>query len=280
LAGAGPVRITYFNAWPEQDSGYNDMPDIRARARAFDRALAGMAALEPDCIVIACNTLSVVYEHTAFRRASTIPVVGIVGVGIERFASALAAAPGAGMVLFGTRTTIESDTHRTRLIERGIAPERIAAVSCHGLARAIEMDPDGNAITSLVEACTAVASREVPGGTPLYLGICCTHYTYISGQMQEALQRQCGRAVETLDPNDSLVADVLARVRGAIAQRCADAANVTGRGSQRDPDVTVTVLSKVEMDEARRRSIARRVRDVSPAAAAALLSYTRVPDLF
>ncbi len=268
--GGGSVRITYFNAWPEETSGYNDMPDIEARAAEFDQALRAMAAQSPDCIVIACNTLSIVYEHTAFRRSTTIPVVGIVETGVDQFVEALAASPDAAVVLLGTRTTIGSGVHRSRMIDRGIAPGRITAVSCHGLARAIEMDPDGETITNLIEHCSAAAAEAGPTGNRLFFGVCCTHYTYVSERMREALQRHCGRPVQTLDPKDRTAADV---VRRAVAE---------GRdvAAEPAPPVSVTVLSKVSMDESRRRSIAGRVERISPATAAALLSYTRVPDLF
>jgi glutamate racemase len=267
-AAADSVRITYFNAWPEEVSGYNDMPDIDVRAAVFDRALTGMAALKPAWVVIACNTLSIVYEHTAFRRSTTIPVVGIVNTGVDLFVEALDAVPDASIVLFGTRTTIESGSHRARLIARGIAPERIAAVPCHGLARAIEMEPDGETIGRLIEQCSAAASRSMPAGKPLYLGVCCTHYTYVRDQMRDALERHSRRPVQTLDPNDRLAADIAGRIVGVGQEGRASAAP------------TVAVVSKVTMDLSRRQSIARRVQEASPATAAALLSYTRVPDLF
>jgi hypothetical protein len=45
-------------------------------------------------------------------------------------------------------------------------------------------------------------------------------------------------------------------------------------------DVTVELLSKVELDETARRGIARLIEPVSAVTAHALLSYSRVPDLF
>ncbi|HSP90980.1 MAG TPA: hypothetical protein VLN08_08735, partial [Vicinamibacterales bacterium] len=58
LRAAGParaVRLTYVNAWPFEDRGYNDLPDEHERARVFDLALSRMAQMEPDRILIACN---------------------------------------------------------------------------------------------------------------------------------------------------------------------------------------------------------------------------------
>lgn len=264
---AADLRITYFNAWPEPSAGYNDLPDVRSRAEVFDRALAAMAALGPDRIVIACNTLSIVYEHTAFHRLPPVPVQGIVGAGVDLFRDGMAAHPAAPIVLVGTRTTIESGAHRERLIAQGIAPSRIAAVACHGLARAIETDPGGETVGDLIEACTRSGAESAPPGEPLYLGVCCTHYTYVRDAMASALARHSHRPVEALDPGDRLVEEI-ARATGA------GEAGGAGRAG------TVTVVSKVDMDDRKRRAMAARVEAVSPATAAALLAYTRVPDLF
>jgi len=298
------VRITYFNAWPEPQRGYNDMPDIASRACVFDRALAAMAALRPDLIVIACNTLSVVYGHTGFSRAATIPVLGIVDAGVDLFFEALTADPHSSIALFGTRTTIGSGIHRARLVEKGIAPARIGEVACHGLARAIETDPDGDAVSAHVDRCTAAACEGAPAGDPLWFGVCCTHYTYVRERMRAALERRCSRPVRTVDPGDRLVAELLrltgTGVRGQAASSNppvpAPASVQTGglRGSTSSPrpepvegrttdygrPVPVTVVSKVEMDDPKRQSMARRVEAVSPVTAAALVAYTRVPDLF
>jgi glutamate racemase len=276
--GDGPVRITYFNAWPEQASGYNDLPEIGSRARALDRALSGMAAMRPDQIVIACNTLSIVYGHTAFSHVTAVPVLGIVDAGVEVFSEALTADPSSAIALFGTRTTIESGAHREKLIAKGIASRRIISVACHGLAKAIETDPDGDAIAGFIDKCTTTAWRAAPPRNPLYLGVCCTHFTYVADQMRAALEGRCGRPVQALDPGARLVAEVLRRTERAREQGRAFAAPAAEESRPRS--VTVSVVSKVEMDDPKRRAMARRIEAASPATAAALLSYTRVPDLF
>ncbi len=269
LRGTPGLRITYFNAWPSEDGGYNDLPDIEARAVAFEPALAGMSALDPDQIVIACNTLSVVYLHTRFRRTTRIPVLGIVDAGIDLFRDALEADGDGSIVLFGTRTTIESGAHRDGLIARGVARDRIATVACHGLARAIESDPDGDEIAKHIDRCTAIAGDADPKGSRVYLGVCCTHYTYVREEMRSALERRVDREVRTLDPNDRLVAEIVRVTRTATA--------ATGPTSG---EARVTVVSKVIMDDRKRQSMAARLVTVSAATASALLAYTRVPDLF
>jgi glutamate racemase len=261
------VRITYVNAWPEQGIGYNDLPDVPARARAFDRALNGICALRPDLILIACNTLSILYDRTAFRAGAGIPVEGILDAGIDLFDEALRAEPASALVLLGTRTTIESGVHRERLLQRGVAAGRVSGTSCHGLATAIERGPRSPAVAELVDTCTGRAAEMAPDGAPLYLGLCCTHYGMVAGPLADSLARRTGRPVRPLDPNGRLVRDVVPRLAGGLAGR--------------EPGgLTVEVISKVELDADQREAVAGLLETISPVTADALRACRRMPDLF
>lgn len=258
------TRITYVNAWPEEGRGYNDLPTISARAAMFDRALAAMAARGPETVLIACNTLSIVYESTAFRTREPVPVRGIIDAGVDLFAESLGAQPDGALVLLGTRTTIESGVHRARLIARDIAADRIAAVACHGLAAAIERDPVGDATGSLIETCASEASRVAPPGTPLLAGFCCTHYALVSERLREALARKAGRQTLVLDPNARMVRQTLSEIE-----------------NHREPgQVSVEVVSKVRIDRPSREAVASLIEPVSAETADALRAYVHVSDLF
>ena len=69
------VSITYFNAWPEQNRGYNKFDTIEERISIFNQALLGMQSYQPDLIMIACNTLSALYDKTEFSKKSDVPVL-------------------------------------------------------------------------------------------------------------------------------------------------------------------------------------------------------------
>jgi glutamate racemase len=264
----GPaMHITYFNAWPEERRGYNDLPDMQSRADVFDRALTRIAKLEPDCILIACNTLSVLYAWTSFARAAAIPVHGIIDPGVELFCEAMQADPRGFLVIFGTRTTIESQVHRNRLVQKGIDPERIAGVACHGLAAAIERDPDGPSVVALLERCALEASRACPPDANFYAGLACTHYAYVRDVIGATLKRVSCRAVRILDPNLRMIRSV-APASGAAA------------GGPPGSDITVEVISKVELDDFQRHAVAGRIEQISAVTARALLNYRHVPALF
>jgi glutamate racemase len=265
------VRLTYVNAWPFEDRGYNDLPDEAARALVFDAALARIAQMEPDRILIACNTLSILYERTAFSHRPPVPVHGIVDAGVDLFAERLAGNTASSIVLLGTKTTIESGVHTAGLEQRGIDSRRIAAVSCHGLAGAIEHDVDGPRAAALIGECAA------PAGDALLLGLCCTHYGYVSARLVEAVARRTSRRVLALDPNERLVSSLLgdAAFFGGANRAAAPLPRESPLGT-----VSVELVSKVTLSETARTSIARLVEPISPATAGALLSYAHVPALF
>jgi glutamate racemase len=267
LGAASDIRLIYVNAWPDPLCGYNDLPDPAARASVFDRALAAMMSFAPAAIVIACNTLSVVYRSTSFHRAPAVPVAGILDEGVDLFFEALNRDPEGVLAVFGTRTTIGSGEHLRRLRARGIDPARLASEACHGLAAAIDKDPDASDIPELVDACVLRALPRLPAGGTLYAGLACTHYAFISEVFRGALARHTGRAVETLEPGERLV-ERLASV---------PASPRPGTGAGR---ITVEVVSKVELPDPQRRAVARRVEAISPAAAEALRAYRHGPHLF
>jgi glutamate racemase len=259
------ARLTYVNAWPEQGRGYNDLPDMAARARRFDTALRRMADMAPDRIVIACNTLSIVYEHTAFGASASVPVQGIVDAGVDLFERALALRPLSSIVLLGTRTTIQSGVHRERLLRASVAPDRVAAASCHGLAAAIERDPDGADTAALIATCAAGASEAARPGEPLLAGLCCTHYGLIADRLGPAIAERSGRETVTLDPNAELASGVAAGVPAAATP---------------GDTISVEMVSKVSLGDDQRRKVAALIAHVSPATADALRQYRHDPGLF
>ncbi len=80
-----PVKLTYVNASPENDFGYNSMGSRREKIENFNRFLGIVTnTYRPDSIYIACNTLSVLFSETEFSLTGDIPVQGIVETGVNR----------------------------------------------------------------------------------------------------------------------------------------------------------------------------------------------------
>lgn len=259
------VTMNYFNAWPGQGRGYNHLPDMTERARVFEQALRSMATFSPDLILIACNTLSVIYPFTSFSRTTTTPVQGIVDLGMELIRGRMQALPESRVILFATPTTIEGDAHRAGLVVAGIAPERIVPLACPGLAGRIESDPASSEVVALIDRCSGEAAAALRGTGPILAALCCTHFGYSRRLFEESLIRHLGDGVEILDPNEAMVRAVL---EGMPTDRC------------RETTIVLRVLSRIAWDARRLEKIAALVGQVSPATAAALTGYEHRPDLF
>ena len=259
------LHLIFANALPEAHRGYNKMPSVERKVQVFDDALAGMIRwYHPDVVLVACNTLSVLIPRT--RSAQDTPLLGIVELGVEMLEERLKANPASSAIIFGTETTVAAGTHRSRLIERGIAPERVVLQACPDLAGQIEADAGSDVVATSIELFAAEAMEQVVGeNRTIIAGLCCTHYGYCSSRFTEALRALTPATVEVVNPNERM-SDVL----------FPEGKKTAGQATA----VSVQVVSRALITEAEIRSIAVLLEPVSPKTAAALRNYERKADLF
>jgi glutamate racemase len=260
------VSLTYFNAWPERDRGYNLLPGMAERIRVFDRALGAMHRFQPDRILLACNTLSALYTQTPFSKQAPVPVVGIIDFGVDLIYAHLSARAESRVIILGTPTTIEADTHRKRLVERGIPAERIICQPCDRLAGEIEKEPEGATVRAMVESCIRQAAERVPDRRrPVAAALCCTHYGYSERIFEAAMQASFEGPVTILNPNRAMSEALLADL-----------------APQREEDIRIDleVVSRIVWSDEKIEAIARLLEAESPLTASALRQYRHDPDLF
>src|SRR6478672_9946655 len=102
-----PVRLTFANAAPENDYGYNSMPSREVKIETFDRFLRNVTErYKPDFIYVACNTLSVLLGDTPFAKHGKVPVKGIVETAVDLVFEQMQKDPRTTAIIFGTQTTI------------------------------------------------------------------------------------------------------------------------------------------------------------------------------
>jgi glutamate racemase len=255
------VRIVFFNALPDAGRGYNKMSGMDEKARVFQAALEGMVqSYHPDVILIACNTLSVVYPFTPFSQHPSVPVLGIVELGAKLLQAELVRDTSAVCIVFGTETTIAGGNHKRLLMAGGIAGDRVIEQSCPGLAGEIESDARGPKVKAMVEGFTSSALKHVPAGTRhVVAGLCCTHYGYCAGAFAAGL----GDGAKIVDPNAALAGEVFVQGRRFPGTH-----------------VAVNVASRAEIFPEEIRSIGSLLETVSPATATALRSYEHRLELF
>ncbi len=258
---AQPIRLTFANAAPENDYGYNAMPSTAVKLETFDRFLGNVTArYAPDVIYVACNTLSVLLPDTPYVRAAEIPVKGIVETAVRLVADALA--PHSTAIVFGTKTTIESGIYPRLLEARGVAASRIVTQACPGLADTISEDREGVAAQQAIARWVAAALGRIPRtDVPVVACLACTHYGYRKDEFARALA-DSGVQATVIDPNERAVGDLFGPAPAIAAE------------------ADVEVVTRYAIPTTAVEALTWFLREISPRTVAALARFHHVPDLF
>jgi len=241
--------LTFANAAPANDYGYNSMPTREAKVETFERFLRNVTErYSPDMIYIACNTLSVLFPS----------MKGIVETGVGLLLSELQRDPRSVAMIFATQTTTDSGTYPRHLQERGIDPSRIITQACPGLADVISEDREGSKARAEIERWVATAVAKLPDrDAPIVACLACTHYGYRKDLFADAL----GSRAVVINPNESAVGDLFP----------------SGGSSH---DVTVDFVTRYALPEATVETLTWLLRDISPRTVDAMQHFVHVPDLF
>lgn len=261
------ARIVFFNSLFHNRSGYNSLDSEAEKVRIFDTALDAMGKkYDPDLLLIACNTLSVLYDKTRFAKKAKFPVIGIVETGVDLIAQQFDKTPDATAIIFATKTTIGSNSHKNRLVSRGYPGDQILGQACHRLAGAIERGFDSEETMKYIHEFVpqALEKRHDPHRT-IFASLNCTHYGYSINQFKEVFKEAGYPDIEIIDPNPKM-ADFL----------------FESQYLNRYPEtrVTIEVVSKTDVSEQERASLGSLLRITSPDTDAAFQNYRYDPELF
>lgn len=264
-----PVRLTYVNASPENDFGYNSMGSRAEKIENFDRFLRIVSAkYSPDSIFMACNTLSVLFPDTGFSKLSHIPVQGIVETGVNRLLHELNQKPRSIVAIFGTVTTIEENTYPDLLRERGIDETRIISQACPSLADTISEDRKGlsawNKIEEYVDSAITPTEHTV---TDYLIYLACTHYGYRKDFFSKSFTHR-GIEAKLLNPNEFVVYDLLKDF------------DIKSTNIKDEENLFVEFITRYKIPETALETIAYFLDDISPKTVRAFTNYTYAPDLF
>ena len=261
------AKIIFFNSLFHNRSGYNSLKDEKEKVRIFNTALETMRdKYNPDLLLIACNTLSVLYEKTKFSKKVQFPVMGIVETGVNIIANQFDKDPGATAIIFATKTTISSNSHKNNLVKRGYPANQIIGQPCHRLAGRIERGYNSENTKTLIKKYVTEALSQIDKtDTSLFASLNCTHYGYSIQQFKDEFARHGYSEIEILDPNPEM-ADFLFEPQ------------YLNRYQQ--TDMSIEIVSKVKISNKKIKSLGALMDLASPKTAACLRNYTYAPSLF
>ncbi len=261
------VELIFVNALFTNEGGYNSLQKREEKLKVFNSALQSMQdRYQPDIILVACNTLSVLVPDTEFSRTSTVPVLGIVEDGVQQIAKQLRKNSTSRNIIFATETTINEGTHTNQLLALGISSKQLVVQSCPQLTLFIEQGYDSMDTEMLIDAYVdeAVSKMGKIEG-PLSVSFNCTHFGYSQSLWKEAFESRGINVSAFLNPNIRMI-DIL--LPDALQQRNPKSA------------VKVKVISMIDIPSDRQESIGRYLHNISPATEIALRNFEQIPDLF
>lgn len=248
-------NVIYFNAYPDSKSGYNDLSTPEAQEELFRKALQAMERYSPACCLMACNTLSIIYQRLSRHYKPSFPVIGIIETALDLMEANLKSNPESQVLILGTKSTVASQVYPSGLAERGIAAERIFSMACPRLATLIEQDPCAPEVRQRI-AEYAIKANELFPNKPkkLFLSFCCTHYGYVSDFWKEEFAPFFDE-LSILNPNEHMRMDGTAD--------------------------TFQYLTKIPLEPGQREAMAALFRNAGkPQIANALLSATNDENLY
>lgn len=258
------VELIFFNALPDEQFGYNQLESLSEKVRIFATVLKSIDEnYHPDNILIACNTLSVVYNSIDLNLRERLPVTGILETGVKMIFDKLKNDTDSHVIIIGTPTTINSRQHETELINKGVEPSRIISVPCLLLESVIQNNPDSPDVFLKIEECLYTTIKDLERQKKIYLALCCTHYEYSSHSFEKFLHSN--RFVyEVLNPNEKMLESLI----------------FNDNKNEKEPKIVMKVVSKTKIKESDINSINRILRIKCPELQEVLANYEYKPDLF
>ncbi|MCK5845201.1 MAG: aspartate/glutamate racemase family protein [Victivallales bacterium] len=259
------AELIFFNCRPSDASGYDQLGNNDLRAKVFSDALYAMCErFEPDIIMIACNTLSAVYDMGDFSRLPPVPVIGIIEDGTAEIADLMNAKPNLRMALFGTPTTVSSGIHEKILVECGMAPERVYYQDCLSLPNAIDRGARSLEVEGMVETFMVEAAQKA-GNAKFAAALLCTHFGYSMPLFVEAAKRYGNFSGDFVNPNSAMVDSFLRKYEGGRCEKV---------------DASIECFTHSTISSATREAMRPLISEISRDVAVALLNCVHSPDMF
>ncbi|MFZ1291843.1 MAG: aspartate/glutamate racemase family protein [Melioribacteraceae bacterium] len=203
--GDKEIDLIYFNSFAGGNFGYNSLKNKDNKLKVFNSALTGMIKFNPDIILIACNTLSVLYHETEISKIIKIPVIGIVDSGIEMVLNKIDTESEFNIIILGTDTTIKSNQYKLKLVENGISEKTIINQICENLESEIQINPSSEKVENLIRKYLNESYQKIlnPQNRQFIL-LACTHYGYSTKIFEKVLADLFGNNFTILNPNEKM----------------------------------------------------------------------------
>jgi len=197
------LKITYINAAPSNELGYNDMSEKSKQISTFKNIILNIEKFySPDLIFIACGTLSVLLKELQLSKDLTEKIEDIIPIGTKLLLDSLNEDPKTKTIIFGTPTTISTNNFKNELLKYGISNNRIITQACPELATNISNDFEGVKVSRLIKKFVKNTLKNINNvETYLIVFLACTHYTYRELFFYNSFSLEGYKNINIISPN-------------------------------------------------------------------------------
>lgn len=197
------IEFIFFNVMTKSGKLFNHMTSVE-RIKTFEIMLDKSIQFDPTVILIACNSLSVIYPMTRFSRQIKLPIVGIIDLGVKMILNNIKNQPNSNILIVGTPITIASKAHEEKLIGKGINKNRIICQACKDLQFEIQ-NGDYEKVGKMILQYLEEAKRKIiHKSEPVFLVLGCTHYQFAKSIFKRIAKNVFESEVFILNPNEAM----------------------------------------------------------------------------
>ena len=265
------IIITYVNAVPSDDNGYNKMSGKKEQIETFEKIISNTVRLiSPDNIFVACGSLSGLLNQMNLPAEKSIKIEGIVKIGTQLILDSLKKYPDAKVLIMATPTTINNHTFQRELLNKGIDENQIISQSCPNLANEISNDSEGSKVKKSIQYWVKKSLQQLRGKTVphliLFLG--CTHYNYHENIFKMTLKNKGFNKLTVINPNYSAAVKLQNYI---LNEQC--------KNSVLKNRFLIKFLSPYAIPEQEKITLKKLLTPISPETSQALINAQIVPEL-
>jgi len=255
------IEIIFFNAQYARNKGYQKM-NSKQQVEIFDKALAAMQEkFRANYIAIACNTLSVVFQNSKFKKNSQAKIYDIVETGRKLITKSAYDV----IVELAMPTTVNSKVyHLSNKTTVGVGTDKQLADAIESMDKVRIKNILKNAY---VEVNNKLSELDL-NNKKLALFLGCTHFPLIKDDFLKIAEEQNIHFSELLNPNTEFAGLLFNEIRKKVNPKNNPTKN------------KIKVVSRIELKDSEVESISKLISVNSPETAQALINYEYIPDLF
>jgi glutamate racemase len=257
------IDIVFFNAQKSHSEGYKALSHSR-QIYVFQSALKSMLAkYNPDVIVIACNTLSVIYFETEIYKNIKIPVLDIIKIG-KRLLQYDFKEP---VIEIAMPTTIESAVYSKG--KKNIIPIPANIMLPHLIENHPNSEETERVLKDVFESTELKFKKSGINCKNINLFLGCTHFPLIKHKFIKSAEKQGFNVKKVLNPNSVLSAEAKKQI-----------VKFNTNYKQNKYKINIKVVSKMEFRANEVKNISKLIEVSSAETAAALKKYELIPELW